>query len=253
MGTIKYEKQYSEELECLLNPLEAHHEWLKGNLTNKSAFTCKNPKCSATFTCVNMDKISQDRVNRIHFRLTGEHILGCNPNGDDIEGIKKIKLDDEQSSRDLERGVDFLILTTKINSLQRTRLHEEDEAKRVEKKRRAVKNANRKNSRDSKYHTILPMVINFLEYDANGTLDNYKVNNQGQLVTYNQLFFEIKDIKYDYEIKENRIFHGKSKIYKVKGGYRLEFQSIFNHRGLKQKPSVYISDKAIETGWKHKI
>lgn len=254
MGILRHEKQYSEELECLLSPIEAHHEWLKGNLKNKSAFTCKNPECSATFTCVNMDKISQERVNRIHFRLTGKHnIPGCNLDEENVEGIKKKELDDEQGTRDLEHGIDFLILTSTPKPSKGVKKHEEDEAEKIEKKKRAIKDPYRENSRDSRYSTILPIVINFLEYESNNALDTYKVNNQGKLITYNEMFFELKDMKYDYEINDNRIFHGRSKIYRVKGGYRLEFQCMFNHRGLIQKPSIYISDKAIETGFKHKI
>lgn len=253
MGKIKYDKQYSEELECLLSPLEAHHEWLKGSITDKSAFLCKNPKCSATFTCVNMDKISQERVNRIHFRLIGEHIPKCKLIDENSESIKNIQLNSEKKKRDFEHGIDYLILSKSPKHSHKKRQKSDDKASKIKKKRKANKDLDKKNSRDSRYYTILPMVINFLRYKSENTLENYKVKNQGKLITYKKMFFELKDMKYDYEIKDYKIFHGKSKIREVRGGYRLEFQCLFNHRGLIQKPSVYISNKAIKTGWKHII
>lgn len=75
MAKIDY--AWSNELEQELTASEAHEKWVIGLISDKTRFECRDPRCNAQITCVNMDKQQYEMKVREHFKVYGIHSCEC--------------------------------------------------------------------------------------------------------------------------------------------------------------------------------
>jgi len=75
MAKIDY--AWSNDLEQELTASEAHEKWLMGLISDKTKFECRDPRCNAQITCVNMDKQQYQMKMREHFKVYGNHSYEC--------------------------------------------------------------------------------------------------------------------------------------------------------------------------------
>lgn len=63
----KVELAYSEEINDIVDAIEANELWIEGVLTDKRAFECIDENCCAKITCRNMDTYAYSRKMIPHF------------------------------------------------------------------------------------------------------------------------------------------------------------------------------------------
>ena len=63
----KIDLAYSEEIDDIIDAIEANELWIEGILINKKAFECIDENCNARITCKNMDTFAHGRKMIPHF------------------------------------------------------------------------------------------------------------------------------------------------------------------------------------------
>jgi len=236
MARIDY--AWSKELNKELTASEAHEKWLLGELGDKTMFECRDAKCNAQITCVNMDKHLYQMKVREHFKVYGEHSPECEEVKETKEIDKRKKTGEPQKAPYIEEEITFNNIRPKNHG--EIVIGKKDDSDPVGSDAKTIgKGSNvtgqTKGKRKHNLYLLSTLVSKYLVAKKEHRLDTTRVKVQFDnekkpyLFYMNNLFVDIKDMEYDAtENWKKKVYFGKGVISK-KGEteYWINFENCF--------------------------
>ncbi|MDD3279034.1 MAG: hypothetical protein PHG16_09175 [Lachnospiraceae bacterium] len=233
----KIELAYSEEINDIVDAIEANELWMDGVLTDKKAFECIDEKCSAKITCRNMDTFAHSRKMMPHFIYASRdnmHSDMCEVYREFEEKEKETnKNETKNKAKHIGTKVCFhMIRPENHRNTMRTNTKIESEIKvtKAEARRKYLDTKERK----SNYYWLNSMISYYVKsfVEKKTDIDSIEVDfGKGKKYIYklNSFFKRISNEqeKTDKD-KMNYVYYGKGILYsRDDGGYDIVYKEKF--------------------------
>jgi len=245
---MSQEVTYSLEKKILIDADLAYDLYWNKQIFDKSKFKCPTPTCQAKFTCANMDVAEHELKQTPHFRKhsSTEHNISCPFHEDNI--VSSTYADG------ISIGQNNVKSNIEVFEFQRPPAHfknyDIDSEKKENQARSRLKNTGTSNSPNKKrYYTLRSVVNKYIIYRANSTLESKTIFIEEER-TYKDLFSGIYNQNY-VNISKSHIFWQKAWVNRTKknDAYMVNFAEPFEFNKKKIKPTIYISDKVINSSF----
>ena len=236
MAKIDY--AWSNELEQELTASEAHDKWVMGLVSDKTRFECRDPRCNAQITCVNMDKQQYEMKVREHFKVYGNHSGECEEDKNFKYTSKINEHGVSKSAPRIEEEITFDMTRPQNHFESDKKQQSEDEQFKISKLTNKHKNKIEKISygnRKSHLFLLSTMVSRYIIACRDNKLDTTLVNicfdrrKKPYVYMIKSLFVEISYSLCDKnEAWKNKVYFGKANISKKNNEeFWINFESHF--------------------------
>lgn len=228
----KIDEAYSLEYQDIIDAEKAYELFGYGVIKSKKGFQCSDPNCSAQITCANIDKERTDMKKKPYFKCYGIHSNLCKV--DKYFERKEINIFSKDKSNDLRylnNHTDKLLFNIPESDNIILKSNKIVDCEQHKKNKQQLKDElDKGGTRNSQYSTLEPIVVKYKKYKELGVLKEHYIEIKGYKISYEDMFVNINQVKFEDRSKYNRIYYGQGKIRKKKNNnneYFIRFEEKF--------------------------
>lgn len=231
-----------------------------GKIKDKRNFECASEQCNARITCANLYRLRQDMIYNLYFKAISDHSNECDLHRRNLGKTKNLQQNDQPGfartnlSENLPDIFEMVRPPSHYEYKEITDITnnsvEQEELKRS-RKREVTSNE----LRSSRCYTVRQLVSKYFRYKQENKLSHHYIKIKGINISYAEMFVKVKDQEFFNCSQYPRIYFGKAFVNQVnnKDDYFISFSNSFRIKGIKIRPSTYISKDMLEKAFTKRL